>query len=241
LADKVLAVSARLAERMSAETGFPLPQIRTIRNGVDLGRFGRVSRADARASLGLAKDELVIGTMGRLVPVKDQAALIEAACLLHDFGLYPTVIIAGDGPLRGELEAQVAAAGQSARIRLLGQRADPELVLAALDAYVLSSISEGMPNTVLEAMATGLPVVATRVGGVDELIEPGITGFVVPPRDPDALARAIETLLRDPGLRRTIGTAARMRAESEFALSGMIRRYEALYLSGHERHARSVS
>jgi glycosyltransferase involved in cell wall biosynthesis len=229
--DKVLAVSSRLAERMSAETGFPMPKIHTIRNGVDLARFGRTSRAAARAVLGFPTGEMIIGTMGRLVPVKNQASLIEAALLLREQGLTPTIVIAGEGPLRGELEAQTAAAGLEGAVRFLGHRSDPEVVMAALDVYVLPSISEGMPNTVLEAMATGLPVVVTRVGGADELVQHGVTGFLVPPREADALARALATLLRDEALRRTSGAAARLRAETEFTLPGMIRRYEALYTS----------
>ena len=228
-ADKVLAVSTRLAERMSAETGFPLPKIQTIRNGVDLARFGRVSRFAAREVLGLPPGEPVIGTMGRLVPVKDQASLLEAVRLLNDQGLQPTVIIAGEGPLRSDLEAQATAAGLIDRVKFLGHRPDPEVVMAALDVFVLPSISEGLPNTVLEAMASGLPVVVTRVGGVDELLEHGVTGFLVPPREPNALARTLGTLLRDGALQRSTGTAARIRAETEFALSAMIRRYEALY------------
>jgi glycosyltransferase involved in cell wall biosynthesis len=116
-------------------------------------------------------------------------------------------------------------------VKFLGQRPDPEMVLAAMDVYALTSVSEGLPNTVLEAMATGLPVVSTRVGGVEELVEHGVTGFVVPPNDPDALAKTLALLLRDESLRRTAGAAGRLRAESEFAISGMIRRYESLYVS----------
>jgi sugar transferase (PEP-CTERM/EpsH1 system associated) len=234
-ADRVLAVSTRLAERMSAETGFPLPRIETIRNGVDLARFGRKSRIEARTQLGLSQDEVVIGTMGRLVGVKNQASLIDAARLLHARGLKPTVVIAGDGPLRSELEARADAAGLSDALRLLGHRADPEVVLAAMDVYVLPSISEGLPNTVLEAMATGVPVVVTRVGGVDELVQHGVTGLIIPPRDSEALARALAMLLQDAALRRNWGAAGRLRAETEFAISGMIRRYEALYMSAAER------
>jgi sugar transferase (PEP-CTERM/EpsH1 system associated) len=230
-ADKVLAVSTRLAERMAAETGFPLPRIHTIRNGVDLTRFGRMSRAVARDRLSLPPGALVIGALGRLVPVKNHAALIEAARLLRDEGADTTVIIAGEGPLRGELEGLAASAGLADRVTFLGHRTDPEVVLAALDVFVLPSISEGLPNTVLEAMATGLPSVVSRVGGADELIEPGVTGVLVAPGDPAALARALGTLIRDEGLRRVMGTAARLRTESEFTLAGMIRRYEGLYTS----------
>jgi glycosyltransferase involved in cell wall biosynthesis len=205
---------------------------------VDLARFGQMSRAQARAALGLTHGELVIGTMGRLVPVKNHASLIEATRLMRDQGLKPTVIIAGEGPLRSDLEAQARAAGLVGAVRFLGHHPDPDVVMAALDVYVLPSNSEGLPNTVLEAMATGLPVVATRVGGMDELIQDGVTGFLVPPREPDPLARALGLLLRDEALRRTTGKAARIRTESEFTLSGMIRRYEALYTSGVQELAR---
>jgi sugar transferase (PEP-CTERM/EpsH1 system associated) len=229
--DRVLAVSTKLAERMAAETGFPLPRIETIRNGVDLTRFGHASRSAARAALNLSPDNMVIGTMGRLVPVKNQVSLIEAARQLRTLGLEPTVVIAGEGYLRNRLEEHAAAAGVGDAVRFLGQRTDPEMVLAAMDVYALTSVSEGLPNTVLEAMATGLPVVSTRVGGVEELVEHGVTGFVVPPNDPDALAKTLALLLRDESLRRTAGAAGRLRAESEFAISGMIRRYESLYVS----------
>jgi sugar transferase (PEP-CTERM/EpsH1 system associated) len=229
--DKVLSVSSRLAERMSSETGFPLGRIATIRNGVDLTRFGRTSRTDARAALGLASDGLVIGTMGRLVPVKDHASLIKATRRLRDEGLSLTVLIAGEGPLRGELEAATVSSGLNDTIKFLGHRADPDVVVAALDVYVLSSVSEGLPNTLLEAMATGVPAVVTRVGGVDEVVEDGTTGFLVPPSDPVALAQALAVLLRDEASRRKMGSDARARAESEFALAGMLRRYERLYAS----------
>ena len=234
-ADRVLAVSTRLAERMSAETGFPLLRIETIRNGVDLTRFGRKSRTEARHVLGLSPNELVIGTLGRLVPVKNQASLIEAARLLHARGVKATVIVAGEGHLRHDLQARADAAGLSDAIRFLGHRRDPEVVLAAMDVYVLPSISEGLPNTVLEAMATGLPVVVTRVGGVDELVQHGVTGYIVPPSDAEALARALGLFLRDEALRRNAGAAGRLRAETEFAISGMIRRYESLYTSAAQR------
>lgn len=229
-ADQVLSVSNRLSERMSSEIGFPLEKIETIRNGVDPLRFGHMGRDEARVALGLPADGLVIGTVGRLVPVKDHFSLLEALRLLRHEGIEPAVIVAGEGPLRDEISKRAAALGVAHQVRLLGHRSDVETVLAGLDVFVLPSASEGLSNTVLEAMATGLPVVATRVGGADEVVEDGVTGLLVPPGSPDALARAIAEIVRDPARGSSMGAAARRRVETEFALVETVRQYEALYL-----------
>lgn len=229
-ADRVLSVSTLLAERMSRETGYPAGRIHTIRNGVDLSRFGRTDRAGARDELGLAADAIVIGTAGRLVPVKDHRTLLEAIASLRRAERRVALLIAGDGPLREPLQAAAAALGIGDQVRLLGHRPQIERVLAALDVFVLSSVSEGLSNTILEAMASSLPVVATNVGGAAELVVDGATGLLVPSRAPQALADALARLLDAPPLRRTMGQAARRRAESEFALPSVIRKYEQLYL-----------
>lgn len=228
--DQVLSVSSRLAERMALATGFAPGRIRTIRNGVDLSRFGSIDRSAARRCLGLRDEEIAIGTVGRLVPVKDQGRLLDAAARLRDLGLPVTTLIAGEGPLRDGLLKQAEERGLGASVRLLGHRHDVEAVLAALDVFVLPSISEGLSNTILEAMATGLPVVATRVGGADELVADGTTGLLVPPRDSASLARALERLIRDSGERAVMGTEARRRARAEFDLPVMLSAYQALYL-----------
>jgi L-malate glycosyltransferase len=229
--DRVLSVSTRLAERMAAETSFTPERITTIRNGVDLGRFTSVDRLAARQSVGIATNAVVIGTVGRLVPVKDQASLLQAAAILRQRGLSPTVVLAGDGPLREQLLQQAESLGLAQSVRFLGHRADVETVLAALDVFVLSSVSEGLSNTILEAMAARLPVVATRVGGADELVLDGTSGLLVPSKSPQQLADALEQLLRDPVRRRAMGDAGRARVESSFDLNGMILQYEALYLN----------
>lgn len=238
-ADRVLSVSSRLAERMSAETGFPLSRIATIRNGVEVSRFDRTTRAAARAALGVPADTLVAGTAGRLVPVKNHRALLDALQRLQQRGITPMLLVAGDGPLRDGIAQQAAALGLERQVRLLGHRPDIETVLAALDVFVLPSASEGLPNTVLEAMASGVPVVATHVGGVDELVEHGETGLLTPPGATGALARAIEDLLRDPARRAAMAAAARRRARAEFDLDAMIRTYEALYLDLGAAHVRT--
>lgn len=227
---RVLSVSRKLAEKMTAATGFPASRILTIQNGVDFSRFSPSLRDHARAEMGLGADELVIGTAGRLVPVKDQANLVDALAMLRDKGVRFKALIAGEGPLREALEARITTRGLTGCVRLLGQRPDIERVYAALDIFVLSSRSEGLSNTILEAMASGLPVVATNVGGAEELVNDGRTGLIVAPGDSAALSAALAQLAIDPVRRREMGLAARAKAESGFSMERMLCDYESLYL-----------
>lgn len=226
----VLSVSRKLAERMADATGFPHERIVTIQNGVDFSRFSPAYREAAREQLGLAPGQFAIGTAGRLVPVKDHANLVEALAILHARGVPFSALIAGEGPLRADTEALIAARGLEAHVRLLGQRDDIERVFAALDVFVLSSKSEGMSNTILEAMASGAPIVATNVGGAEELVDDGRTGLLVPRQDSEALADALARMAASPARRRDMGAAARVKAETEFGLARMIRDYDALYV-----------
>jgi sugar transferase (PEP-CTERM/EpsH1 system associated) len=226
-ADRVLSVSSVLAERMAATTGFSHARITTIRNGVNLERFHAASQDGARAALGLPRGTRIVGTVGRLVPVKDQATLVDAVAELGRNGVAVTLAIAGDGPERARLEARAVERGVD--LRLLGYRPDVEQVLAALDVFVLSSTSEGLSNTILEAMAAGRPVVATRVGGAEEMIADGVTGILVPASDSGALAAALRRVLTAADGGAAMGAAARQRVETEFALAGMMQRYERMY------------
>jgi glycosyltransferase involved in cell wall biosynthesis len=229
--NQVLAVSSLLARRMAATIGFPVDRIRIIRNGVDLERFGGIDRSEARRLLGLDPAALLVGTVGRLVPVKDHATLLHAVAHLASRGLCCDVVIAGEGPLRNATAALAGQLGLGSRVQLLGHRPDVERVLAALDLFVLPSRSEGLSNTILEAMASRLPVVATRVGGAEELVDDGATGLLVPPAEPAALADALGRLLAAPARRQAMGAAARRRTEREFGLDGMIRAYQDLYMA----------
>lgn len=229
-ADQVLSVSTRLAERIAGETGFPIERIRSIRNGVDLSRFGQIDRATARQHLGLQTEGPIIVTVGRLVPVKDHLTLLDAVATLCRDGVAARLVIAGDGPLKGAITQRAVALGLPNAIRLLGHRPDVETVLAAGDVFVLSSISEGLSNTILEAMASSLPVVATRVGGADEMVIHGETGLLVPAGSDGEMATALGTMLADPNRGRLMGIAGRARAEAEFSLHSMVSRYEALYV-----------
>jgi sugar transferase (PEP-CTERM/EpsH1 system associated) len=227
--NQVLSVSKKLSERMASATGFAAERILTIQNGVDFSRFSPSLREAARLELGLDADTLALGTVGRLVPVKDHASLIESFARLRDRGISFKGFIAGEGPLRADLEAQIASRGLGDHVTLLGQRRDIERIFAALDVFVLSSKSEGMSNTILEAMASGTPIVATNVGGAEELVEDGRTGVLVPRENSEVLADALARMAANAVRRRDMGVASRLKAETEFSLPRMLRDYDALY------------
>lgn len=169
-----------------------------------------------------------MGTVGRLDPVKDHRGLIEA--FHHLAGRRDShLVIVGDGPCRPELEQLTDKLGLRGRVHLLGERDDITVILRALDLFTLPSLGEGISNAVLEAMATGLAVVATRVGGNPELVDDGVTGFLVPSRSTGSLSAALQRYLDDPGLIRDHGDAGRMRTLKEFSLSRMFAGYDALY------------
>jgi glycosyltransferase involved in cell wall biosynthesis len=165
--------------------------------------------------------------VGRLRPPKDLGTFLRALASLPTGGF--TASIVGDGPERAALERQLAALGLEGRVRIEGERDDVPARLADSEIFVLSSRSEGMPVSVLEAMAAGVPVVASAVGGVDELVVDGQTGLLVPPADSEALAAALAVLLADAGLRRRLGEAGRARAEALFDLEAFRQAHVELY------------
>ena len=178
----------------------------------DIERFRPGVRQTGRSRLGVGDGETVIGTVGRLDPIKDQATLVAAFSRLvarHDS---LRLLLVGDGPCRRSLEEQVARLELDDRVTFLGRRDDVSELLRAMDVFVLPSLAEGASNTILEAMATGVPVVATRVGGNPELIEEGETGFLVPRRDVTGLSAAIERYVANRPLTEQHGTAARGRS-----------------------------
>jgi glycosyltransferase involved in cell wall biosynthesis len=227
--DRVLSVSSTLAQRMATTFGFPLERISTIRNGVDSERFDPVRREHARGAMGLCADDVVVGLVGRLEAVKDQARLLEAAAVLATQGLSFRLVIAGEGSLRASLEQQALRLGLSDRTTFLGMRPDVENVMPALDIFVLCSTSEGLSNTILEAMASGVATVATDVGGARELLDDGVQGVIIPSKDTAALAGAVSGLVRNRDRRLAMGRAARERVQARFTLETMVRAYEQVY------------
>jgi sugar transferase (PEP-CTERM/EpsH1 system associated) len=221
-------VSQDLARWLVEEVRIPARKVRTIYNGVDTREFSPEGRARARQALGLPERSVAFGTVGRLDPVKDHVGLLRA---LAQMSADPEALlyIVGDGPCRSQIEAAVRALGLSQRVRLLGDRPDVPEILPGFDVFVLPSLGEGMSNAILEAMAAGLPVVATRVGGNPELVLHEVSGLLVEPRSSESLMAGLSRYAQDPCLRAIHGRAARERAESEFGLRRMLGAYDDLY------------
>jgi sugar transferase (PEP-CTERM/EpsH1 system associated) len=227
-------------ERWLVETvGVPARKVSRIPNGVDSRRFAVPRGEAARRALGVPGDALVVGTVGRLDPVKDQLTLLEAFARAGAAAGGRVLVIVGDGPCRAALAERAGRADLAGLVVLAGQREDVPLLLSGLDVFVLPSIMEGMCNTILEAMAAGLPVVATRTGGNPELVEHGVTGTLVPVGSVPPLAAAIDAYLADPHLRELHGKAGRQRVEERFSLERMSDAYRALYerLGGRGRRS----
>ena len=234
--DQMLAVSNVLRENLQRQFNFPKEKIRVIANGVDLSRFTLTRQSDDyKTRLGLPANALVFGAIGRVVPVKAYPTLLQAAKLIFDEIPMAHLVMVGDGP---QLEALVQLAEEyqiAARVHFLGARKDVPEILRAFDVFVLSSESEGMSNTILEAMASARPVVATAVGGNPELVVDRETGLLVPPHDPPAMAAAIMKLLRDTELCRQMGWLGRQRVEEKFSLEVMVQNYANIYLEAFRR------
>ncbi len=226
LSDRVVCVSQRVADFVIQKVGVPRNKVVVIPNGVDARPFTNLPpKTQARARLNLPAEKNLVGSIARLTPVKRLDVLLRAISALPDVQL----LIVGDGPEGPNLIQLGQKLGLTARLHFAGQQSDIALWLAAMDVCVLSSDWEGMPNAALEAMAAGLPVVATAVGGAPEVVLDKETGFLVPPRNPKALAGAIETLLRDPALRHKMGRAGYERVQQHFTLRQMVERTQELY------------
>jgi glycosyltransferase involved in cell wall biosynthesis len=229
LIERVVAVSEDARSLAVSVSGFAMEATETIPNGIDVDTYAVADGPRIRESLGIAAGTPVVGIVARLAPEKDHNLLLEALALLRR-SIDPVVLLViGDGELRGELEARAAALGVEACVRFLGMRDDIPSLLAALDVFVLSSRTEGMSVTLLEAMASGRPVVATAVGGNAEVVRDGDTGRIVPAGDAGALAGALASILRDREAARRMGERGRARAMSEFSVKVMAKRYEGVY------------
>jgi glycosyltransferase involved in cell wall biosynthesis len=224
--DAVVAVSQRIGEDLR-DAGVPSKRISIIDNGIDLARFASGNAALAREIGKGAK--LLIGTAGRLVPQKGLDYFLAAAQpLLKEF---PNLLFAivGDGPDRQALQQRAGQLGIENRVFFTGARVDMADVYASLDIFVLASIDEGMPMVLLEAMASGLPAVATRVGAIPKIIDVGETGLLVPPGDPASLTDALRALILDRALRDRLAAGGKRRICQEFSSQAMAQRYSALY------------
>ena len=221
--DRYIAVSVDLARRLGATPLFPRRKIRVIRNAVRTEDFEAASPSVPPRE-GAAP---VVVTLARLDPQKDLRTLLRAAVQVPD----ARFLIAGEGPERPALEAELDRLGLRGRVELLGHRSDVAALLARADLFVLPSLHEGLPVSVLEAMAAGKPVVATAIGGTDEAVSDGETGLLVRPGDPGRLAAAIRVVLSDPALADRLGRAGRRRVRAEFSARKMGDEVAQLYES----------
>jgi glycosyltransferase involved in cell wall biosynthesis len=232
---KVIAVSEDIKRDLVRYDGIPPDKIVTIHNGIDVGRIDtQVPRQQARERLGIGSDELALGCIARLEEQKGHRFLLESlAMLARDETLKARLklIIAGDGRLRKDLEDQAAALGVAGRTAFLGMRRDIPEILRALDICVMPSLWEGLSLAMLEAMAAGLPLVISDVGGVSQVVGEDQYGVRVPAGDAAALARAIGSLARAPERRAALGAAAKRRVLESFSTDAMMAKLTRVYES----------
>jgi sugar transferase (PEP-CTERM/EpsH1 system associated) len=226
-----VAVSKDLYAWLKQTVRIPTRKLAFIPNGVDADRFLPGSDLELRKELGISERELVIGTIGRLDPVKNHLGLIHAVRQLQRNGCPVRLVIVGDGPLRDDIEGYVQTSQLIPSAIQLGYRSDVARLYRMFDIFVLNSFAEGMSNTLLEAMACGLPIVCTAVGGNVELVEDKVTGLWVQPGDDNALARALADLIQVPSAREMFAANARHFVKENFSIVKMIERYTTLYES----------
>lgn len=233
LHDRVISVSEATARFLVEERGVPAGKVMIIPYGVDTESYRCGNAAEARKRLRLNDDDLIIGMVGRLHPQKGHVYLIEAAGGIVQRFKNVRFVLIGDGGMREELSALVEARGLQDRFLFLGFRDDVSCLVEAFDIFTLPSLYEGLPNVVLEAMASGRPVVATAVDGTKEAVVDGETGILVPPRDAERLEKALCELLADPARARRYGEKGRERVESFFNLKHQVSAFERLYESSY--------
>jgi glycosyltransferase involved in cell wall biosynthesis len=228
-AARVVTTGEALRRQLVERNGYRAERIESVPTGIDAGRFRPGERAASRAKFGLPADRTLVGIVATLRSWKGHADLLQAMTRLP---AAIELVIVGDGPQRAALEDAVVRLGLRGRVRMQGQQADVLPWLRALDVFVLPSYAnEGVPQALLQAMLVGLPCVTTAVGGIPEIAAHERTALLVPPRDPAALAAAIERLAGDEGLRRELGEAARKHCVEGYSYERMLDRMEAVYRS----------
>jgi glycosyltransferase involved in cell wall biosynthesis len=233
--DSYVAVSNEVAKNTRAHSLAVEPKLTVIENGIDLGCYEHraSARLEVRTELGLTEGDRVIGTVCRLVDCKNLGLLLRS-CMPH-LGPVTRLVVVGDGPERSALVSLAAQYPQGRFVRFLGQRTDVARLLNAFDLFALSSRTEGHPISVIEAMATGLPVLATKVGGIPEMVEDGTTGFLAEVEE-SAFASRLAQALDQYDNWSVMGRAARTAAHERFSSETMADRYQALYESIMKRH-----
>lgn len=223
-----IAVSEAI-KRVMMDGGVSEKKIDVVRSCIDLSRLDNAPIADIRADLGISKDAVVIGNIAHMADHKGQIYLIRAALIVKN--KYPDTkfVVVGDGELRKELEAEVRRLGLDGIVIFTGFRKDIASFLASFDIFAFPSHMEGLGTSLLDAMVMKKPIVSTIAGGIPEVVKDGISGILVPPREPEALARAIIRLIEDPGLRLKYGNAGRRIVEENFTVDRVVDGTLAVY------------
>lgn len=230
LPDHVITTSERIRQRMIQELDVPDDRIETIPTGIDFERFSTADRSKLRGELGLTGETKVVGMISVLRSWKGHRYFLEAARKLLDGGLNMEFVIAGDGPQKATIMEQIAGLGLEKNIRLLGHRDDIPEVLKALDVLVLPSTGgEGIPQIILQAHGMSVPVVATRAGGIPEVVENGVTGRLIDPTDAEQLARAITEVFEEPDKSADMARTAAQFVHIRHSRREMGNRLEKLY------------
>jgi glycosyltransferase involved in cell wall biosynthesis len=226
-ARQIIAVSTPIERRLIERDGVSPERVTLIPNAVIPASGNPPSLADTLPDGWLEMP--LVGVVARLQPEKGVATFLKAAAHVSMVSPEARFLVVGDGPLREELVDLVGRVGLRERVHFLGYRVDAQRLIGLLDVLVVPSLTEGSPLIVLEAMAAGVPVVASAVGGIPDQVRHGEVGVLVPPDDPNALAGALGALLEDPALARRLGEAGRRRTENEFSHEALVRRIEAVY------------
>jgi glycosyltransferase involved in cell wall biosynthesis len=229
--DSLVAVCQAVKEQTVSREGFPAEKVQVIYNALEDDSLQAESAPKlSRADLGLPAEGLLVGMVANFnFEIKGHRYFIEAAARVARGCNDVHFILVGDGVLRSDCERQAQALGMGGRIHFLGKRGDVLAILRHLDVSVLCSTSEGLSNVIMESMAVGKPVVATRVGGNPELVQEGVTGCLVPPADLRALADAIRLMLDRPDRGKSLGEAGKVFADEKFTIGAMVRAHELLY------------
>ena len=234
--DCFICVSQAIRTMLIAD-GVPPARTVVVNEGIDLERVDAAPPANLHEELWLPHNAPIVGNVAALVPHKGQRHLIEAAGLVVRQVPDARFVVAGEGELRGMLERLIRDRRLEKHVHLLGFRPDVLSLHKAFDVFVMSSVTEGLGTSLLDAMACGKPVVASEAGGIPEVVENGLTGWLVPPRDHAAMANAIVGLLNDAALRRQMGEAGRLSARERFSVERMVldtlRVYQRVALQAH--------
>ena len=234
--NRIVVVSSRNREKgLSMGIGRP-DRYEVVHSGIDVDAFRQpeTDRRAVRRSLGYGPDQVVVGTVACLKPQKAPLDFVRAAAEAYSRDERLRFFIAGDGPLRPAVEAEITRLGLGGIVQLLGWRRDVVDLYHAMDVFLLTSIFEGLPRSVLQAMAAGVPVVATDVDGTPEVVRNRQTGLLIPPARPEAAARALLEVVRDAELRDTCIDQAGVLLTRDFEIRQMVRRLDRLYLEGLE-------